>query len=230
MTPPRTPRRTDALSKERIVEAATRILDTEGESALTFRALAAHLSTGSGAIHWHVANKSDLLATATDGVLTRVLAEVTSDGEPREDLRAFALGLFDAIDAHPWVGAQLSREPWRQALMGVYERVGGLLRALGVPDRALFDSGSAVVSYVLGVAGQNAANARIATPGGADRSAFLAGVAAQWARLDPAEYPVVHGMAAQLRDHDDRDQFLAGVDLILAGIAAVHEATADPGR
>ena len=37
----RTERRTDALSKERIVEAAIEILDADGESALTFRALAA---------------------------------------------------------------------------------------------------------------------------------------------------------------------------------------------
>jgi AcrR family transcriptional regulator len=221
---PRTPRRADALSKERIVEAATRILDADGEGGLTFRTLAAHLSTGSGAIHWHVADKGDLLATATDGVLARVLAEVPAEGEPREALRAFALGLFDAIDAHPWVGTQLSREPWRPALLGVFERVGGLLRALGVPEHALFDSGSALVNYVLGVAGQNAANARSVPPGGADRSTFLAGVAARWARLDPAEHPVAHAMAAQLRDHDDREQFLAGVDLILAGIETVHGA------
>jgi predicted Zn-dependent protease len=53
-----------------------------------------------------------------------------------------------------------------------------------------------------------------------DRSAFLAAVAARWTRLDPAEYPFVHRMAAQLAGHDDREQFLAGIDLILAGIGA----------
>jgi cobalamin biosynthesis protein CbiD len=42
----RTERRRDALSKERIVEAAIEILDTEGESAPTFRALTARLATG----------------------------------------------------------------------------------------------------------------------------------------------------------------------------------------
>ena len=47
----RTERRTDALSKARIVEAAIKILDDEGEGALTFRALAARLATGSGAIY-----------------------------------------------------------------------------------------------------------------------------------------------------------------------------------
>jgi AcrR family transcriptional regulator len=42
----RTGRRADALSKERIVEAAIEILDADGESALTFRALATRLATG----------------------------------------------------------------------------------------------------------------------------------------------------------------------------------------
>jgi hypothetical protein len=32
----------------------------------------------------------------------------------------------------------------------------------------------------------------------------------------------VHRAATQLRDHDDRAQFLAGVNLILAGIEAVR--------
>jgi hypothetical protein len=37
-------------------------------------------------------------------------------------------------------------------------------------------------------------------------------------------------MAAQLGEHDDREQFLAGVDLILAGIATVHGGTTGTGR
>src|ERR1700734_2481110 len=104
----RTERRTDALSKERIVEAAIEILDADGESALTFRALASRLATGAGAIYWHVASKNDLLAAATDDVIARVTTEVVSGAGPREAIRALASGLFDAIDTHPWVGAQLS--------------------------------------------------------------------------------------------------------------------------
>lgn len=219
----RAPRRTDGLSKEVIVRAAAGILDDGGEAALTFRALTARLSTGYGAIYHHVANKSDLLAAATDDVIARVLRGVVVDAEPREALRTVALGLFDAIDAHPWVGAQLSREPWRPALTEIYERIGGLLDALDVPERALFDAAGALVNYVLGVAGQNAANARLLTSEEADRAAFLDTVSARWAALDPAEYPFVHKAAAHLRDHDDREQFLAGVDLFLAGIATLRQ-------
>jgi AcrR family transcriptional regulator len=217
----RAARRTDALSKERIVGAAIELLDTDGESALTFRALAARLATGSGAIYWHVANKSELLAATTDEVIARVMTDAISNAEPREAIRAMAVGVFDAIDAHPWVGAQLSREPWRFAMVQLIEGIGSQLQVLGVPERVQFDAASALVNYILGVAGQNAANARL-LPRTTDRTAFLGAVAAQWTQYDPAEYPFVHQVATQLREHDDREQFLAGVDLILAGIGTVH--------
>ena len=217
----RTKRRTDALSKERIVEAAIEILDADGESALTFRALAARLATGSGAIYWHVANKNELLAAATNNVIARVMTDVVSGVEPRQAIRAIALGVFDAIDAHPWVGTQLSSEPWQSAVMEIFEGIGGQLLALGVPERAQFDCASALVNYVLGLAGQYAAGARL-LPRETDRSAFLATVAARWTQLDPVEYPFVHQVATQLPEHDDREQFLAGIDLILAGIGAVR--------
>jgi AcrR family transcriptional regulator len=217
----RVQRRADALSKERIVEAATELLDAEGEAALTFRALTARLATGAGAIYWHVANKNELLAATTDDVVTRVMADVVGGAEPRQAIRAIALGLFDAIDAHPWVGAQLAREPWQFAMLQIFEGVGGRLQALGVPARNQFDAASALVNYILGVAGQNAANARL-VPRDTDRTAFLGAVAAQWTQHDPEDYPFVHQVAAQLRDHDDRAQFLAGIDLFLTGIGTLR--------
>ena len=220
----RTERRTDALSKERIVETAIEILDTDGESALTFRALTARLATGAGAIYHHVASKDELLAATTDQVIAGVMTEVVSGAEPREAIRVIALGEFDAINAHPWVGTQLSREPWQFAVMQILESVGEQLQVLGVPGRAQFDCASALANYVLGLAGQYAAAARLLAQE-TDRSAFLATIAARWARLDPAQYPFVHQVAAQLPGHDDREQFLTGINLILAGITTEFELT-----
>ena len=36
--------------------------------------------------------------------------------------------MFDAIDAHPGVGTQLSREPWQAAILQILERIGGQLQ------------------------------------------------------------------------------------------------------
>lgn len=206
------------------MKTATEILDAEGEDALTLRALTVRLSTGYGAIYHHVADRNDLLAAATDHVIGRIMTDLVADAEPHQALRAIALGLFDAIDAHPWVGAQLTREPWRPALMDVYEGVARQLQALKVAPRALPDSAGVLVNYIVGVAAQNAANARALANSKMDRSTFLATVAAQWAQLDPAKYPTMHKAGKHLREHDDRVQFLAGIDVILAGIETVNRA------
>ncbi len=211
-------RRADALSKERIVEAAIAILDAEGETALTFRALAARLTTGSGAIYWHVADKTALLTAATGEVIDRATTD-GGDAPPRQAVRDIALRVFDLIDAHPWAGAHLAREPWQSAMLRIFESVGSRLDALGVPEDRQFDAATALVNYILGCAGQNAANARL-MPAQTDRETALAAAAAQWSRLDPAVHPFVRKMAARLGDHDDREQFLAGIDLILAGLEA----------
>jgi AcrR family transcriptional regulator len=217
----RTGRRTDALSKERIVQAAIEILDAEGEDGLTFRALTARLATGAGAVYWHVADKSELLVAATDGVIAGAMTDVVRHPEPLPAIRAVALGVFDAIDAHPWVGAQLSREPWQPAVLQIFESLGAQLQAMGVAERAQFDCASALLNFVLGLAGQYAAGARLIARD-TERAAFLGTVAARWAQLDPATYPFLRQMVKQLPEHDDREQFLAGIDLILAGITAVR--------
>jgi AcrR family transcriptional regulator len=227
----RAPRRREALSRDVIVQAATEILDADGEDALTLRALTVRLTTGYGAIYHHVADRNDLLAAAGDHVIARIVTDIAADAEPQQTLRAVALGLFDAIVAHPWLGAQLTREPWRPALLDIYEIISKQLQALAVRQRALSDSAGVLVNYILGVAGQNAANARALATSKMDRSTFLATVTAQWERLDPAKYPSMRKAGTQLREHDDREQFLAGIDLILAGIETVNRTGKDsPAR
>ncbi|HVV24688.1 MAG TPA: TetR/AcrR family transcriptional regulator C-terminal domain-containing protein [Pseudonocardiaceae bacterium] len=223
--PPRTrrpDRRTEALSRDRIVQAAVELLDTTGEAGLTFRTLTERLATGPGAIYWHVANKDELLTAATDALVATTLAipPAQPPRTPPDEIRAVAFALYDAIDAHPWLAGQLStqmsRNPWGATTTRLFESVGRQVRALGVPEAGWFTATSALVLYVLGAAGQNAVNAHA---GAGDRGEFLDAAARAWAELDPDEYPFTRAVAGQLRDHDDREQFLAGVDLVLAGIS-----------
>src|SRR4051794_20753313 len=214
-------RREDALSRERIVAAAVELLDETGEGGLTFRTLAAHLRTGPGAIYWHVANKTELLNAATDAVVARTVAVESTGATPEDAIRAVALSMFDAIDVHPWVGSQLTHVPAPRTLLRFVERLGQEIQALGVPVAEQFGAASALLNYILGAAGRNAANARAAAAG-TDRAAFLATVEAEWSSLDPEEYPFMRNLAGQVRGHDDRAQFMAGVELILAGITTLR--------
>jgi AcrR family transcriptional regulator len=232
----RAERREEPLSRERIVETAVELLDAAGEGGLTFRALTERLATGPGAIYWHVANKSELLEAATDAVVAAALAVVPAEpaespgspGSPQDGIRTVALGLFDAIDAHPWLATQLStqlsRAPGGSVTPRVLESIGRQVCALGVPEDGWFAAASVLVHYILGAAGQNAANAVHARVlgSGLDRAEFFGAVSKAWAELDPDEYPFTRAVAGQMYEHDDREQFLAGIALILAGITAVQ--------
>ena len=213
-------RREDSLTRERIVEASIELLDSNGEGGLTFRALSERLATGPGAIYWHIASKSDLLTAACDAIVARTMNAPVDGATPKAIIRAVALAMFDAIDAHPWVGSALTRAPGQLPMVRVLERLGQQLHALGVPDKEQWATVSALLSYILGVGGQNAANTHYAREHGLDRSNFLGEVSTIWSQLDPDEYPFTRSVAGQLSAHDDRVDFLVGIDLMLDGIGA----------
>lgn len=216
-----TARRAQALSRENIIEAAIALLDSNGEGGLTFRALAERLATGPGAIYWHIANKSELLTSACDTIIARTIT-TPATAAPEDIIRSLALALFDAIDAHPWVGAALNHAPGQLPMVRILERLGQQIGALGVADQQQWTTASALLSYILGVSGQNAANGQQGRALGGDRVAQLEALSAGWLALDPGEYPFTRRIAPQLAAHDDRVDYLAGIDLILSGIASLR--------
>jgi len=214
---PASQRREESLSRDCIIEASIELLDSSGESGLTFRALSERLATGPGAIYWHVANKSDLLAAACDAVVARAMNQ-TVVTTPESTIRAVALGWFDVIEEHPWVGSALTSSPELSPIVRILERIGQQIRNLGVSDEQQWASVGTLMAYILGVSRQNAANGEFARTRGLDRSDFLEAVSTAWSQLDPQQYPFARSVAPRIRDHNDRMDFLAGIDLILDGI------------
>ena len=212
------PRQGESLTRERVVETAIELLDLGGEEGLTFRALSERLATGSGAIYWHIANKSDLLAAACDALVKRAVDGTIPVATPEETIRTVALGIFDIIDKHPWVGSAITSSLAMSSVVRILEPLGQQVRALRVPDAQQWAAVSTLLAYILGVSKQNAANGHLAQTRGLDRSDFLNSVSIAWSQLDAKQHPFVRSIAGRLRDHDDRVDFIAGVDVILKGI------------
>lgn len=217
---PRRPRRDDALSRERIIAASIELLDSGGEAALTFRTLSERLATGPGAIYGHIANKQDLLVAACDAIVSRTVDLGAAGAAPAQTVRTVALAMFDAMDAHPWIGAALTWTAGQLTMVRIIECLGQQVRAMGVAPEKHWATLSALLNFILGVGGQNAANAQAARVRGADRAEVLGAVAGNWSRLDAQAYPFVRSIAAQMSAHDDRADFLVGIDLILQGMVA----------
>jgi AcrR family transcriptional regulator len=215
-------RREVSLSRERIVETSIALLDGVGEGGLTFQALSRKLATGPGAIYWHIDSKGDLLTAACDAIVARTMDATPPGQTPEATIRGLALAIFESIDAHPWIGSALQQAPGQMPMVRILERLGQPLHALGVPEQGQWTAVWALLSFIFGVGGQNAANAQFAGQHGLDRSKFLGEVAEMWAGLDPDAYPFTRGIAGQLPLHDDRADFLAGIDFILSGIISLQ--------
>jgi Bacterial regulatory proteins, tetR family/Tetracyclin repressor-like, C-terminal domain len=95
----RVPRNT--LSRDRIVDAALELLDTEGLDALTMPKLARRLGVGTMSLYRHVADKDDLV----NSVAERVLDAVAVPDGPPDDWEGRVVGYLTALRqaalAHP---------------------------------------------------------------------------------------------------------------------------------
>jgi len=216
-------RRRASHSMEAVLTEAVALLDEAGPAALTFRALAQRLGGGVASIYWYVASKEELLDRATDHVIGGVLADVErlpGGDDPIDDLRAMAVTLFHAIVQRPWLNAHFMRNTDVQGnSLRLYERFGRQALRLDLTPLQRFHAVSAVVGVVVGTAadmGQEPPQEVL--DGALDRDEFLHLHALAWRALDPAEFPFVHEIVGVFDGHDDVEQFLAALDLTLAGL------------
>jgi AcrR family transcriptional regulator len=219
-------------SLDTVLAEAIAILDESGESALTFRALAARLGGGVASIYWYVGSRDELLDRATDEVMGRVLEDsepLTHGPDPMVNVRALALALFDEFVRRPWFGQFMLRDTGPQVnSLAMYERIGQQLMRLELTPRQRFHAVSSIISYVVGVA------VDLAQPppqefleSGMDRLEFLGVFADRWRALDAEAFPFLHQVADEMAVHDDLDVFRSGLDLLLDGLRL--QAGLEPG-
>ncbi|WP_051733157.1 TetR/AcrR family transcriptional regulator [Kitasatospora phosalacinea] len=208
---------------EAVLGAAVELLDESGEPALTIRGLAGRLGTGVGSVYWYVSGREDLLDRAVDHVLGGVLAEIErhpGTGDPVDELRRMAVTLFDAVVDRPWLGSRFMRNIDTEGnSLRLYEELGRQLLRLDLTPLQRFHAVTAVVGVVVSSAadlGQEPPQAVV--DGLVEREEYLGRYATNWRALDPGEYPFLHDIVDAFDGHDDKQQFLAALDLTLNGL------------
>ena len=220
---PATGRQRASHSMEAVLTEAVALLDEAGAPALTFRALASRLGGGVASIYWYVASKDELLDRATDFVLggvLKTLEEMPVGDDPIDDLRMMAVTLFDAIVDRPWLAAYFMRNTDVQGnSLRLYEKLGQQSLRLDLTPLQRFYAVSAVVGVVVGTAadmGQEPPQEVL--DGSVNREEYLERFADTWRELDPTDFPFTHEIVEAFSGHDEADQFLAALDLTLAGL------------
>ncbi|WP_380166794.1 TetR/AcrR family transcriptional regulator [Jannaschia sp. R86511] len=205
------------LTRDRVLQAALHLADTEGLPALTMRRLGAALGVEAMALYHHVASKADLMAGLADQVAVEV-DEPPAGAGWREQLRQRAVTTHAALLRHPWaatlwVGQASGVGPERMRLM---EGTLSALRAAGFPPTLLDRAFHTLQNHVLGHAVQ-----AVTVGAGSDaEGGDLAGAAARFlTRPELEDYPE---LAAHVRWHvatpHTESAFAFGLDLLLDGL------------
>jgi AcrR family transcriptional regulator len=191
------------LGREFILEAALAIIDTHGAEALTMRALATHLDSGTATLYRHFPNRSALIVAVIDQVLGKI-DSVAPSGTWQQVCKFLAQQLFDTLAAHPNLAPLLVEQPPTGP-----GRLAGREQFLAVLLRDGFTPGTAgrlygtLSHYVLGFAVQLRAHAEVTS------TLDISGA-------DPLQFPATaKTVASSALPMTIAEEFTYGLDLIL---------------
>lgn len=201
-----------SLSRERIIGGAIVLLDAEGLPGLSMRRLADNLNAGAMSLYWYFSTKDELIKATTDAVLGEIRLQNLPD-DWRAAVRQIASDLRAVIHRHAWLGQTLSGSPAVGPHgIAVVETLLLTLSRAGLAVRQLDFAATTIFGYMLGFAvgehlwvrtfRDDMGGALMLPPEVVADRPFLASFVADAAKVDP-----------DLR-------FIAGVNLLLAGIEA----------
>jgi AcrR family transcriptional regulator len=203
------------ITRERLQAAALHLVDAHGLAGLSMRALAAAVGTAPMTLYNHVASRADLEALVVDAVLAQADWRSGPHADWRDAVRTIATGLWRAVRAHPHaiplVPARRSRAP------ALLEPTEALLDALARSGRAgdtLLAAFRAVIGFVLGFAQAELAGPLADEPKEA--------VIARFRALPAFRYPRLIEIATAATTSDPEDEFRAGLELLITGLAAAR--------
>ncbi len=217
------------LSRELIVSAALKVIETDGGDALTMRRVADEIGVSASALYGYVANKEELVQLVLEQIIQEIpfppaeaegsgaagAAGDGSGGDWQDLMREFAHEMLGIFKRHPGVaGLTMGRVPFGPSLLRGSEYILGRLRAAGLPDQVVAYVGDLGGLYVGAIAYEQEVTP-IAEP-----EKFAAQAAAWLKSLPKDQYPNTVELADLLTSGSAEDRFEWGLDVIIRGLAS----------
>jgi TetR/AcrR family tetracycline transcriptional repressor len=202
------------LSRDVVVTAALKVVESDGGDALTMRRVADEIGVSASSLYGYVANKEELVQL----VLEQIMAEIPfpQPGPDWQDmLRSWARETLGVFRRHPGVaGLSLGRVPFGPAMLTGVERMLAAMRSAGIPDQVAAFAGDLGSLYVAAYAHE-----QDVTPL-AEPDDFAAQAAAWLKSLPPDEFPNTVAIADQIVAGSGDDRFEWGLDVLIRGLAS----------
>jgi AcrR family transcriptional regulator len=206
----------DPLTRERVIEAAMRVMDEEGLEAVSMRRVAREVGVEAMSLYHHVEDKEDLL----DGICEHVMAQFDFP-EPVEDwaenCRRGARAWRRLLQAHPAVMRLFAeqRGPIRSVeSVRPMEFALRILRSCGLTDRDTAQAFHAFGGYIQGFVMMELGS----IAGGSDEEHQKAH--AELAATLPDEFAALQACSPYFAECDPDEQFEFGLDLLIRGLEA----------
>jgi len=207
-------RKRGSITRAEILTAALRLMDNEGEAALTFARLGTELQASPTAVYRHFASRDELLQALADHLDGLSLDTYEPSDDWRVDLQELAWRAWRTAAAHPAAAAVTLRLVSNG--MNELRAVEWILRALA---RAGLTGRAAVVQYqvyadtVLGAA--SAHGARLSSAASRE---MTDGWIQVYAPADPSQYPYAQAAKTDLAMVDHEEVFAKQIEMYLAAL------------
>ncbi len=203
------------LTRERIVEAVTELLERGGIEAVSTRTVGEALQVHPTALYRHFRDMDELLRDAADRILDDLLDDLDHTDDALETTAVVCWRLRRVLMAHPGAARVMAAGPSRmpneraltEVMLGLLGQAG-----LGVEEAAL--AYHALIEYVVGSAALDTASGIETTE---DVEARHRAWRADYYAASPQEFPETLRVAEHLYPPLD-EQFRYGLDLLLAGL------------
>ena len=206
----------EKLSRGRVIDAALRVMDTDGLEAVSMRRIAREVGVEAMSLYNHVQDKDDLL----EGIRLRVFSEFVfpelDPEDPYENGRRVALAWRNLLKAHPNMLELLAEEhepPSSLEAFAAMEVALAVLRTMGVPEDETVQVFHAFGGYIQGYT-------MMEHQMDFQKHGGTAGLEELARRIDASKLPCVAAAIPYMADCDVDAQFALGLDLMLQGIRA----------
>jgi len=219
--------RKQPLTTERIVDAAMELMRREGYDAVSMRSLARELDTGPASLYAHVENRDELDQHIIERISSQIELPEPDPERWDEQLKELMRETLRIFREHPGSArAAIGMIPTMDSTMRVANGMMAIALAGGVSPQAaawFCDLGSLYVGTIayeesVWVARENSTHAG-EQPDHAALDEQLREVMESLAD----RFPLVHQYAAEMTAGDGDERFEFGLDVLIAGLAAVSE-------
>jgi AcrR family transcriptional regulator len=197
----------EAVTPQRIYQAALRLIDEGDMPALTMRRLASELQVEATALYHHVANKEAILAGVAD-LLFAQLPAVYDEGSWDERVRAMMAGLYELVLLHPFAVDLIAKGVlYSEEARAGLERLLSALREGGFDNQQTVTVAHSLRSLLVGFGLAAAWGRQLASPAGSGGAP------------SPSAYPLLNELGPELARWNARGEFETGLDVLLDGFA-----------